>query len=52
MGGKGTIGLGGISNVKGARGEGKRKENRNWGKIKKIVENNLYNYMCISVLFM
>lgn len=47
MGGKGTIGLGGILNVKGARGEGKRKKNRNWGKIKKIVENNLYNYLCM-----
>lgn len=44
MGGKRTIGLGGISNVKRARGKGKRKENRNWGKIKRIVENNLYNY--------
>lgn len=52
MGGKGTTGSGGIPNAKGARGEGKRKENRNWGKIKRTVENNSYNYLCMSKFYL
>lgn len=52
MGGKGTTGSGGIPNAKGARGEGKRKENRNWGKIKRTVINTSHNYLCnVKVLF-
>lgn len=51
MGGKGTTGSGGIPNAKGARGEGKRKENRNWGKFKRTVENNSHNYyVCQSFI--